>query len=510
MFFPILGTITANIMHSSSLLVIRLSRRQRLLGKAVNPIPWAFSAVTSFVWLIYGVMKNNYFIVSANAFGVIMGLFSCTTALILLGSAREELELVYSSTMEFILICGAVIWIALAYVIISSGDFALTVFLVGMYGTISSIIRYMAPMTSVLSVFKMKDASSIYAPQLIANCVNCTCWTIYGLFGVGDVFVYIPPLVGIACSAFLLSLKTIYPSNITVMLKKDDPLLDDIEGGKEMHTFTSEKTLLKTPAVQDFDRKRGFSDASYTSETSHSSARYRGRLASGSEEGNGIPKSPPLPSNTGRARRGSVGYFERNGMLMRVGSDFGASEQDSVSSKQPPSIIPRGRAGTLQAVMQYEGGGDSNGSVTIPAISKIQEVMESAVVNVRNRAESVFQMVEDRILTSLEPILGIEVIEASSNLQSLYQEQQHTITTEKVENQQISQSGHVRDRSASAASSQGSAMRGGTTAAPPTLETILERDSSYVDSSFPLSTTGSDEGHESPDLESSVRIQMTE
>lgn len=466
LFFPIVGTICSNVMFSSSLLVVRLSRRQRFLGKSVNPVPWAFGALNSFNWFVYGVIVSDLYIMSSCLLGVIIGIFQCSTAFTLLGAARDDTELKYASTMEEILMCGGVIWLILTYIMVGTGDDALGLFMIGIFSNCTSFAMYLSPMASMLTVIRLKDASSIYAPQILANGVNGACWGIYGLLGVGDVFVWLPGAVAVASSATLLALKAIYPSKVTIVVMKDDM----IEGeDKEMNPIAGDHVKLRSTS-QENDRKRGYSEGSTSSAQSHSSNKYRGKLRTGSVES--IKRSRSRSRSAGTQKKKA--FFDRNGMLVRMGSDYSSSHGDisshgdtDATSEKPKQPSGRGRAATIRAVIQME---DPTAPPPSAAISKIQEVIGNVVEGVRARAESVFQAMEDTVMAKFEPILAVEVMEASTNLQQLYQDHDDGVVDDPNVGVQVVRENRV-----------GSVGAGG---AGSGLEPILERDSSMADSSF--------------------------
>ena len=82
----------------------------------------------------------------------------------------------------------------------------------GLWASGIFIVLCSSPLSSISSVIAERDASSIYAPMTAAQCANGTLWTLYGLFGVGDVFVWGPNLVGLLLGLAQLALKLVFPS----------------------------------------------------------------------------------------------------------------------------------------------------------------------------------------------------------------------------------------------------------------------------------------------------------
>ena len=59
-----------------------------------------------------------------------------------------------------------------------------------MYATIICIILFGSPLSTIASVVKERDASSILAPFTAAQVANCLLWTVYGLFAARDILPY--------------------------------------------------------------------------------------------------------------------------------------------------------------------------------------------------------------------------------------------------------------------------------------------------------------------------------
>ena len=69
---PLLGVVIANVMWASPLMLVLDARRTKNIGK-INPIPFALIVVNCIGWIIFSVVKVDYFIFFANCAGVIIG-----------------------------------------------------------------------------------------------------------------------------------------------------------------------------------------------------------------------------------------------------------------------------------------------------------------------------------------------------------------------------------------------------------------------------------------------------
>jgi uncharacterized protein with PQ loop repeat len=68
-----------------------------------------------------------------------------------------------------------------------------------------------AGLTTLVEIIRERDSSSLYAPTVLVNLANATLWTIYGIFAINDVNVWVPNAVGIVLSFIQLFLCGIFP-----------------------------------------------------------------------------------------------------------------------------------------------------------------------------------------------------------------------------------------------------------------------------------------------------------
>merc|ERR1740117_1780262 len=80
----------------------------------------------------------------------------------------------------------------------------------GIYASIFFIILCSSPLSTISKVIKTKNSSSILGQLTIAQCINTTLWSIYGL-AVKDRFVYGPNIIGLGLGLIQLGLKILFP-----------------------------------------------------------------------------------------------------------------------------------------------------------------------------------------------------------------------------------------------------------------------------------------------------------
>lgn len=233
--FPTLGTILSNIMVCSSLLVVRLSRRQRFLSKSVNPVPWAMASTKCIAWLIYGVLISDVFIIISNSLGALASVFSLTSALVLLGASRDPRDWRYVGYMETIILLTICVWLAIAYTVVVTRDAVLGTTFVGYYALFTTVLMYTSSLSSIVSIITLKDASFIYLPQAIASALNSFCWLLYGFFAVNNPILYTPSIIGLLTSVPLIILKLTLPSKLdaTEAPIKKLKLADDVSDARD-------------------------------------------------------------------------------------------------------------------------------------------------------------------------------------------------------------------------------------------------------------------------------------
>jgi len=83
---------------------------------------------------------------------------------------------------------------------------------VGIITNINTCMFYGAPLSTIYSVLKKRDSSSIHRPTMIMNTSNAVFWTAFG-FGTWDWFILIPNGLGCILGAIQIFLQFVLPNN---------------------------------------------------------------------------------------------------------------------------------------------------------------------------------------------------------------------------------------------------------------------------------------------------------
>jgi hypothetical protein len=104
-------------------------------------------------------------------------------------------------------------------------------------------------------IFRTNNAISLDARMISANFTSCCMWMAYGFFGLNDVLVWGPNVVGLILTTIQIAVKLIYPSKDVVIISADmkDDLVksvivvgDKVPENDATTTFTSRHTMQLT------------------------------------------------------------------------------------------------------------------------------------------------------------------------------------------------------------------------------------------------------------------------
>jgi solute carrier family 50 protein (sugar transporter) len=226
LFTPTLACVINNIMWVSPLFVILEARKKNDLG-TLNPIPFAVIVINCIGWVVYSIMISNYFILFANAPGLVLGMFFCMTSLQLLVKPEPcEKEKKSRVMIEIVLVVGLVIWLVtvLFTSVVYKGSSTSTAF-VGGLADAGALLYFAAPLSTIVQICKTGDASSLYAPTIFANFANATLWFFYGIIGLNDANVFVPN--GVAMALTISQLFTIFYYRNSTKDAMNKPLNDE-------------------------------------------------------------------------------------------------------------------------------------------------------------------------------------------------------------------------------------------------------------------------------------------
>ena len=167
---------------------------------------------------MYAVMINDYYLYFANCFGIVIGLFCSSSAMMLLlqsnGFKPTENERKITIRVEILMIGGVTFWIFMILIvgIILQGANP-SKNMIGILCDIISIGYYAAPLSTIYIVIKTGDTSSLHVPTILANLMNAIMWFVYGLAGIQDLLVWLPNGLGVLLAMLQLAvILTLNPS----------------------------------------------------------------------------------------------------------------------------------------------------------------------------------------------------------------------------------------------------------------------------------------------------------
>jgi len=172
---------------------------------ALNPIPTACIVLSTFAWLMYAFSVPNGWVVTSNVPGACAAVAAMTMLLPVMRGAPSlravQMILVGGSLANLLLWC---------YLIFARLTAAARSRVLGLYASAFFILLSASPLSTIGEVIASRDAASIYAPMTAAQCTNAGLWSLYGVFGAKDVFVWAPNVTGLLLGLLQLLLKLIF------------------------------------------------------------------------------------------------------------------------------------------------------------------------------------------------------------------------------------------------------------------------------------------------------------
>jgi len=197
-FCPTLGTIICNVMWLSPLSAVLESRKKRSLGK-LNPIPFAITVANCVAWTMYGCMRRDWFVFWSNSTGLCLGIFYSLSSLALLN--LKKADVLRFNIMTALLVGSAVFWCLMAMVacIVYNDDPASReqgIRFIGTIGMAFGLAYYVSPLSTLLTILRTRDSSSLYLPMIVTSFFNALMWVIYGFVAKNDVALWLPNAAG--------------------------------------------------------------------------------------------------------------------------------------------------------------------------------------------------------------------------------------------------------------------------------------------------------------------------
>ena len=179
-------------------------------------LPYSSMFANCFLWLSYGLLKNDIRIWGTNGVGLLCAIFYCfkftqyspSKSPTLPGSVRQHVQ---ANAIVMAGAFGLVYLSPLADPAAWIGNIAV-MFCVAMFGS---------PLAALQTVLKTQSARSIPLPFTLATVLNCLLWSVVGLMDMHDANIYLPNLLGLAFGFAQLVLKLSYGNGKRVSASED-------------------------------------------------------------------------------------------------------------------------------------------------------------------------------------------------------------------------------------------------------------------------------------------------
>ena len=183
---------------------IRQVEKDKTVG-GLPLLPYSSMIANCFLWLVYGVLREEPKVWGTNLIGFLFGLFyfmrfikfSPSKSPTLPGSVRQHVNVVLS-----------LFAITLAFVYLSPVKDPAG--LVGNAAVLFCVAMFGSPLAALKHVLETKSAKSIPLPFTVATVANCFLWSVTGLFDMKDANIYVPNLIGLAFGMAQVALKFIF------------------------------------------------------------------------------------------------------------------------------------------------------------------------------------------------------------------------------------------------------------------------------------------------------------
>jgi len=220
-----------------------------MLLSELNPLPISIMPIVAVSWFVYGLVSGDPYIIISNCAGSLLSIAYLIGILPLMkynnsnnnnsgtesssdssNSNNSNNKLLFWTHATILLSTATTlgVWTMLGFITSSATEplgsqlFSLSSAMVktsgvvdevlGMYASILFIILCCSPLSTIKQVLTTKNSSSILGRLTIAQCINTTLWSVYGL-GVNDRFIYGPNVIGLGLGLIQLALKIIFPAS---------------------------------------------------------------------------------------------------------------------------------------------------------------------------------------------------------------------------------------------------------------------------------------------------------
>jgi solute carrier family 50 protein (sugar transporter) len=173
-------------------------------------LPYSSMIANCFLWLTYGVLKNEIKVWGTNLIGLFFAVFyflkfaryAPLKSATLPGSIRQHVN-----------VCFAVMAGTFGLVYLSPLKDPASI--IGNIAVLFCVAMFGSPLAALKTVLQTRSAKSIPLPFTLATVLNCFLWSVAGLFEMKDVNIYLPNLLGLGFGLAQVALKLFFGNGTT-------------------------------------------------------------------------------------------------------------------------------------------------------------------------------------------------------------------------------------------------------------------------------------------------------
>lgn len=225
--FPLLGGIIGTMMFMAPMKAILRARKERDIG-SLNPVPYPAQSANAAAWIAYSYVivptnkSGSALLFWVNQLGLLFGIFFTVSCY---GLARQkQKDRILAITLFFFLVLPLIG--AIGVLTEMPNDDAQLMW--GFTANGILLMYYGAPLSTIVTVVKTKNSSTLNLPLCVMQCINGCLWLGYGV-AVTDPFIYVPNAIGACTGGLLCFLLFIYREK-KKKKEKSDAIVDESDG----------------------------------------------------------------------------------------------------------------------------------------------------------------------------------------------------------------------------------------------------------------------------------------
>mmetsp|Transcript_20546 Transcript_20546/g.30882 ORF Transcript_20546/g.30882 Transcript_20546/m.30882 type:complete len:231 (+) Transcript_20546:89-781(+) len=164
-------------------------------------LPYTSMISSSFVWVSYGVLKDEPKVWIPNSAGLCLGIIYF---LVFIYFAPVKSHTLPGSVKQHMQGASCLIFLCVGLAMIAGTA------MVGNLAVLLCVIMFASPLAALKVVIQTKSARAIPLPFTIASVLNCLFWSVSGIFEMNDYAIYVPNLLGLTFSLAQVALKLVY------------------------------------------------------------------------------------------------------------------------------------------------------------------------------------------------------------------------------------------------------------------------------------------------------------